>query len=122
MPWNPENSSVRRVDADPDAVAPPLRIPKKERVMMQPMGDMKSVARRPSVANRGTHKLDMQGCGDDSLSSLDDSDNDLTFNGGDKHLVQMASENPDLDLVDFLEAGEFLDAQEAQWTNLDVWD
>lgn len=96
-------------------------IKQRRRITMQPMGNMNNVARRPSVANRGKQFTDPAASGDDSLSA-DAELGEYNNTGLDRHIVQMADNNPDASMADLMDAVDYAEGQANQWTDLDVWD
>lgn len=95
-------------------------IRQRKRIVMQPMGNMNNVARRPSVANRGKQNLDTQGSGDDALSANDL--DEYNWSGSEKHVAELISNNPDLSDAEAEAAISYVTSQDATWTDLDVWD
>ena len=95
------------------------QIRQHKRYVMQPLGNMNNVARRPSVANRGQQNIDTQGHCDESLSNLD---GDAAWSGTDRHIVQLATNNEDISFAEVSDAIDFAEHQAASWTDLDVWD
>lgn len=96
-------------------------IRQRKRIVMQPLGNMNNVARRPSVANRGKHNLDTQGMGDDSLSADNDLD-EFNWSGSEKHVAELISNNPDISDAEADAAISYVTSQDANWQDLDVWD